>query len=66
MSVTINQVAREAGVSIATVSRVLNGSGPASPETRRLVRRTAERLGYVPNAAAQNLGRSRASAGASR
>ncbi|MDX1420765.1 MAG: LacI family DNA-binding transcriptional regulator [Rubricoccaceae bacterium] len=59
MSATIRQVAREAGVSIATVSRVLNGSGPTALETRKLVRRAAERLRYVPNAAAQNLVRSR-------
>ena len=57
--VTIKQVAREAGVSIATVSRVLNGSGPAALETREAVWQTVERLGYVPNAAAQNLVRSR-------
>lgn len=59
MSITIKQVAREAGVSAATVSRVINGSGPVALETREVVERTVERLRYVPNVAAQNLVRSR-------
>lgn len=46
--VTIYDVAARAGVSIATVSRVLKGSTPASPMTRRKVLRAVEDLDYVP------------------
>lgn len=59
MRVTIREVAREAGVSVATVSRVLNGSGPASAETTRRIREVAQRLRYTPNEAARSLIRSR-------
>lgn len=41
-------VAREAGVSKATVSKVLNQRPNIAPETRRLVEETIQRLGYVP------------------
>ena len=58
MRVTIREVAREAGVSVATVSRVLNGSGQASPATREKIREVAERLRYAPNEAARSLIRS--------
>ena len=44
MSVTIRHVAREAGVSVATVSRVLNGSGPVGAETRAQVQAAARAL----------------------
>ncbi len=59
MRVTIREVAREAGVSVATVSRVLNDSGPASAETVRRIREVAARLRYTPNEAARSLIRSR-------
>lgn len=52
---TIRDVAREAGVGVGTVSRVLNGSGPASPAVRARVLAAAERLGFVPSRAAQSL-----------
>jgi LacI family transcriptional regulator len=52
--VTITTIAQEAGVSIASVSRVLNGL-PTRPATKRRVREAAERLGYVPNHAARSL-----------
>jgi DNA-binding LacI/PurR family transcriptional regulator len=55
MRADIRQVAAEAGVSTATVSRVLTGRGPASPETARKVRRAAERLGYSPSTSASSL-----------
>ena len=56
----IKQVAREAGVSIATVSRVVNGrSGAARPETAARVRAAIERLQYQPNAIARGLNRQR-------
>lgn len=53
---TIYEVAKRAGVSTATVSRVVSGHKNAvSPATRRRVLRAVEQLGYVPNAAARNL-----------
>ncbi|TAM56140.1 MAG: LacI family transcriptional regulator [Acidobacteria bacterium] len=54
-NVTIKQVALEAGVSVATVSRVLNDKGPASDATRSRIRSVAERLRYVPHGAARSL-----------
>ena len=53
--ITIRDVAREAGVSVATVSRVLNNSASVTGDTRDAVLRTVERLGYRPNANAQAL-----------
>lgn len=55
MGVTIKQVAREAEVSVATVSRVLNDSGPVKAETRRRIEAIAARLRYTPNRVAQSL-----------
>ncbi len=52
---TIRDVAREAGVSIATVSRVFNDSSLVSERTGRLVREAAARLNYWPNGAARSL-----------
>src|SRR3954467_3392955 len=53
--VTIKDVAREANVSVATVSRVLNDSGPVSDETRRRIREVAGRMRYVPHSGARSL-----------
>jgi DNA-binding LacI/PurR family transcriptional regulator len=53
--VTIRDVARAAEVSTATVSNVLNGTGRASPATRRHVRAVAAALGYAPHPAARHL-----------
>lgn len=53
--VTIKEVARRAGVSVATVSRVYNHSPSVREETRLRVRRTAQRLGYSPHGAARSL-----------
>lgn len=47
--VTIKDVAKEAGVAISTVSNVLNNIDIVSPETRKKVLETVERLNYVPN-----------------
>jgi LacI family transcriptional regulator len=55
MTVTITRVAEEAGVSVATVSRVLNGKGPVSEATRRRILEVAARLRYVPHGAARSL-----------
>ena len=55
MAVTMKDVAREARVSIATVSRVVNGHGNVTKETRARILRVAERLRYVPDGAARSL-----------
>ena len=55
MGVTIKEVAREAGVSIATVSRVLNDSGPVNDETREKILDVARRLRYTPHGGARSL-----------
>lgn len=57
--VSARDVARLAGVSVATVSRVLNASGPVADKVRRQVVAAVEALGYTPNAAARALVRSR-------
>lgn len=54
-TVTIKDVARRAGVSIATVSYVLNKSAPVSEATRARVLAAAEDLGYRPSIIARNL-----------
>ncbi|MGH7665137.1 MAG: LacI family DNA-binding transcriptional regulator [Gemmatimonadaceae bacterium] len=61
MKVTIRDVAREAGVSVATVSRVLNSSGPVRERTRERIREVAAALQYTPNGAARSLSTRRAS-----
>jgi LacI family transcriptional regulator len=53
--VTIKDVARMAGVSVATVSRVYNGSERVRDATRLRVRAVAEELGYSPHGAARSL-----------
>ena len=52
---TISDVAKRAGVSTMTVSRVVNGTGYTSAETRARVEAAIEELGYVPNALARQL-----------
>jgi LacI family transcriptional regulator len=52
---TIRDVAREAGVSIATVSRVFNNSSLVSEATAKVVMQVAARFDYWPNSAAQSL-----------
>ncbi|MCX7568977.1 substrate-binding domain-containing protein [Tumebacillus sp. DT12] len=55
MNKTIYDVAREAGVSMATVSRVLNGTAVVKEETKAKVLAAIELLGYRPNAVARGL-----------
>lgn len=50
MAVTISDVAKEAGVSISTVSKVLNNWTTISPATTERVRAVMARLNYTPNA----------------
>ena len=57
--VTIKQVAKEAGVSTQTVSRVTNNRPDVAPETRQRVLDVIERLGYQPSALARSLIRQR-------
>lgn len=53
--ITIDDVAREAGVSVSTVSRILNNKPDVSQTTRRRVQAVIDRLGYVPNLQAKGL-----------
>src|SRR5437867_4141519 len=55
MNTTIREVAKRARVSTATVSRVLNNSGPVDENTRREVQEAARELRYVPNAVGRSL-----------
>jgi len=54
-AVTIHEVARHAGVSPMTVSRVMNGNSNVRQETRELVMRAVKELNYTPNPAARSL-----------
>ncbi|WP_338472052.1 catabolite control protein A [Niallia sp. XMNu-256] len=54
-NITIYDVAREANVSMATVSRVVNGNPNVKPTTRKKVNEVIDRLGYRPNAVARGL-----------
>ena len=53
---TIYDISKQAGVSIATVSRVLNGSANVKPKTKKKVMDIIEQSGYTPNAFARGLG----------
>jgi LacI family transcriptional regulator len=59
VATTIKEVARKAGVSIATVSRVLNDVGPVDGRTREHVRTVAREMHYFPNALGRSLSRRR-------
>jgi DNA-binding LacI/PurR family transcriptional regulator len=54
-AITLEDVAREAGVSRATASRALTGSDTLATPARERVRAVAERLGYAPNPLARAL-----------
>ena len=53
--ITINRIAREAGVSLSTVSRALNDRPDVRPETRERILTMAQELGYTPSAIARSL-----------
>lgn len=55
MAVNLKQVAELSGVSVRTVSNVVNGFHYVAPETRQRVQRAIDALGYRPNAAARSL-----------
>ncbi|MDN4071718.1 LacI family DNA-binding transcriptional regulator [Fictibacillus terranigra] len=52
---TIKDVAKQAGVSVATVSRVLNSNGYVNEDTKKKVEEAIDRLNYKPNAVARSL-----------
>jgi DNA-binding LacI/PurR family transcriptional regulator len=62
MKVTIRQIAQKLNLSIAAVSRALDGYPDISAETRQRVLETAREMGYVPNRAARQLRRQRTDA----
>lgn len=55
MGSTINDIAREAGVSIATVSRVINGSAQVTEDTKQKVKKVMDKLNYSPSIIARGL-----------
>lgn len=55
MKIDIKEVAKKAGVSIATVSRALSGKGPVNGETRLRIMQIAEEYNYRPNVSARSL-----------
>lgn len=50
---SLKDIAEAAGVSVMTVSRALNGTGPVADEMRQRVAETARRVGYIPNSSAK-------------
>ena len=58
--VTIKEVAARAGVSVATISRVINGKGPVRESTSRRVMETAQAMRYTPHGVARSLSMRRA------
>lgn len=60
MTVTVKDVAKKAGVSPSTVSRVINDHPSISNETKKKIRQIMEEMGYFPNVTARNLGKQRA------
>lgn len=61
-SATVRDVAREAAVSVASVSRALNGHSSVHPDTRARVLAAAKTLGYIPHAGARSLSLARSHA----
>ena len=52
---SIKDIAKACGVSVATVSKALNGHSDISQATKEKVRQAADKLGYMPNSAARAL-----------
>jgi LacI family transcriptional regulator len=59
MGVTLKDIARKVGYSVTTVSRALNDYDDVSEETKRLIKRVAQEMGYHPHVIAQSLQRRR-------
>jgi len=59
--VTIRDIAKNANVSIGTVSRVINNNGYVSKETRRQVEKAIDLMGYIPNETARSMVRKKSS-----
>jgi len=59
MSVTLKDIARKVGYSVTTVSRALNDYDDVNEETKLLIKRVAQEMGYHPNVIAQSLQRRR-------
>ncbi|MEM7119390.1 MAG: LacI family DNA-binding transcriptional regulator [Chloroflexota bacterium] len=55
MKVTLREVAKQAGLSVTTVSRALNGHSDVAEGTKQAIRHVADTLGYVPNLSARRL-----------
>ncbi|WP_281885578.1 LacI family DNA-binding transcriptional regulator [Paenibacillus sp. YYML68] len=55
MKTTIKDIAREANVSISTVSFALNGTAPVAEETKKRIMEAVDRLNYVPSSSARSL-----------
>ena len=55
MGVTINEIAKTAGVSRGTVDRALNNRGRIQPQVAERIRHIAEEMGYSPNVNARSL-----------
>ncbi len=55
MRVTIKEVAKEAGVSLSTVSRVLHDNSKITEKTKKIVKEAIKKLGYYPNVIASSL-----------
>jgi DNA-binding LacI/PurR family transcriptional regulator len=59
VGVNLKEIAERAGVSLATVSNVVNGYRPVGEQTRRRVQQAIDELGYAPNLSARHLRRGR-------
>ena len=53
--VTLKDIARQCGLSVATVSKAINGMSDISETTAQRIRDTAREMGYMPNAAARSM-----------
>ena len=62
MKITIQDVAKKAEVSVATVSRVLNGNYPVKAETKEKVQKVIKELNFIPNIQARELTRQKSTA----